>query len=141
MKKFFFILLVLPAILFSCQKDVVELDDVLADLELKSDDDGKESEVKGDACFEIQFPLTVIMPDDSEITADSRENLADAVKQWYTDNGKDKRQKISLKYPITVVFKGKTLTLENARQLERVKMACRGDKDLDGDKDRMRTLN
>lgn len=135
MKKFFFILLVLPAILFSCQKDVVELDDVLADLELKSDDDGKETDRKGDACFDIQFPLTIVMPDDSEITADSREDLADAVKQWYTDNGKKHRQKIVFKYPLTVDFKGKTLIIESERGLERIKMACRGDKE--GDKNRV----
>lgn len=136
MKKFFFILLVLPAILFSCQKDIVELDDVLADLELKSDDDRKETDGKGDACFDIQFPLTVVMPDNSEITADSREDLAAAVKQWYTDNGKKHRQKIVFKYPLTVDFKGKTLIIESERGLERIKMACRGDKDRDGDKDR-----
>lgn len=139
MKKLFFILLVLPAILFSCQKEVVESDDVLSDLELKSDDDGKETDGKGEACFEIQFPLTVVMPDDSEITGDSREALAAAVKQWYTDNGKRHRQRMSIKFPITVVFKGETLTIAGERRLERIKMACWGDRegDKEGDKDRI----
>lgn len=139
MKKLLVFLLVLPAILFSCQKEVAEFDDVLADLELKSDYDGKETDGKGGACFEIQFPLTVVMPDDSEITADSREELGKAVKEWFTDNGKKHRQRMSFKYPITVVFKGKTLTLEGERGLERIKMACRGDKGggKEGDKDRV----
>ena len=134
MKKLLFILLVLPAIFFSCQKEAMELDDVLADLELKSNDDGKETDGKKDGCFEIQFPLTIVMPDDSEITAESREDLANSVKQWFTDNGKKHKKKIDFKYPITVVFKGKTLTLEGERGLERIKMACRGGKDGDKEK-------
>ncbi len=134
MKKFLFILFVIPAIIFSCQKEAVDLGDVLDDLELKSDDDSKDGEGKGNACFEIQFPLTVIMPDHSEVSADSRDGLAKAVKKWYAESGKDQRQKISLKFPITLVFRGETLTIERERGLERIRMACRGDKEGDRDK-------
>ena len=136
MKKLLYILLVLPALLFSCQKEIVELDDVLADLVLKSSEDGKNGDEKrkGEACFEIQFPLTVLMPDDSEITAGSRAELVDAIKEWYTANERKVRQKVRLKYPITVDFRGEIIILENERQLERIKMACRMDKDDDKDR-------
>ena len=134
MKKHIFLVFALTVLIGSCQKEEVkidQLDDVLESLELKNDGDRNED----GKCFYFLFPLSVNMPDGTIVSGNSRKELNKAVISWFKDNGRYKKEKISLHFPVQVNFQGRTLTLDNQRQLERIRMACGGD--IEGDKDRM----
>ncbi|MEA1878209.1 MAG: hypothetical protein U9N86_15295 [Bacteroidota bacterium] len=128
MKKLFFVLLVVPFFLSSCQKENFDTEPFLEDLDLKFETDDPASK----ACFEVNFPLTIILPNGTEVEGDSREDLAKAIKRYYRQNDRKKGDKITFKYPISVQFDGETIRIADARQFERIKMACWGDKDDDG---------
>lgn len=63
-------------------------------------------------CFEMQFPLTFIMPNDEEVSANSAEEMIEALKQW-KENNKDVKGKPEFKYPIQVEKDGEILELSD----------------------------
>ncbi len=136
MRKLYLFLIFLPAIILCCQKEEAKLNnDLIIDgIELKSGGD-KEGR---DACFEVQFPLTVIMSDRTEITGDTRAELSRKIMAWYKDHKKEGKGKMTFKYPIDVLFKGEVIILQNDRQFERIRMACKGEHDGDKDRDKER---
>jgi len=135
MKKHIFLVFALAVLLGSCQKEEVKFDqsdDVLESLELKNDGDGSDEE----RCYYFLFPLSVDMPDGTVVSGDSREELNEVVKSWFKENGKHRKKDVSLHFPVGVNFKGKVIRLQNEKQLMRVRMACRGDKEGDRDRDK-----
>lgn len=136
MKKLIIVLL-LPLVIFACQKEEMKIDyadDVFASLELKND--GYRSEES--RCFYFIFPVSLNMPDGTVVSGDTREELNKAAKNWFRENGRGKKKDISLHFPVGVNFKGKVIRLQNERQLERIRKACSGDKEGDKDRDRDR---
>lgn len=114
MKRFFFIGLLLTAVFFSCQKEEI-IDD--ADLKNANQETNKES------CFDFVYPITYIMPDGTTITGNSKEEITIAMKRWYNANpGAEERP--TLQYPVEINFKGRILTINNDREMLRIKKAC-----------------
>ena len=114
MKRIFVIGLVLTGLLFSCNKDENKEDSVLKDGQEVSDKE---------RCLELVFPITFIMPDESTITGDSREEVGAAIKAWHEANP-DVQGKARIQYPVEAKFKNKPVTINNQKQMERLKKAC-----------------
>ena len=76
------------------------------------------------ACVELVYPVTYLMPDGSTITGDSKQEIATAIRAWYADHP-DVQEKPTLQFPVDVIFRGDTLTIENEVQLRRVRAACK----------------
>lgn len=79
----------------------------------------------GSNCLELVFPLSIILPDGTEIEVESREDIK-AAKQEYKEANPDERAKISFVFPLDVTDEeGETTTVESAGDLKALKKACR----------------
>ena len=63
--------------------------------------DGKEKEKE--ACFELVYPVTYTMPDDTTISGDDEKTAWTAIKVWYEANP-DSEEKPALQYPVDILF-------------------------------------
>jgi len=92
----------------------------------------REHEKDHTPCFKLVYPLTVIMPDSSEISLADSTGWAD-VKSWYEANP-DSKERPALKYPLDVTLKdGSTMTINSAEELYALKKDCQDwDDDHDG---------
>lgn len=80
-----------------------------------------ESQVR---CFDFIYPITFVMPDDSEITVSDRGDR-DAIKAWYEGNP-DVDEKPSLVFPVDVVVsETDTLTLNTQEELLALHDICK----------------
>ncbi len=83
---------------------------------------------KGDKdCFDFVYPITYVMPDETTITGNNKEEIRIAIKAWYEANP-DSQQKPSLQYPVDIVFGDKVITVNNDEEMHRIYKACKGDK-------------
>jgi len=114
MKRLFVIGLVMTGILISCNKDDAE-----KDVDLKDNQEITEKE----RCLELEYPLTFTMPDESTISGNSREEIGAAIKAWHEANP-GVHGKAKLVFPVEAKFKDKPVTINNQRQMERLKKAC-----------------
>ena len=117
MKRIFIIGIVLSGLLFSCNKGGDNKDDST----LKQDDTSKE------ICLEMVYPLTFIMPDGSTITGDSRKEIGTAIKSWHEANPSSQERAI-MQYPVEANFKNRPVTINNDREMQRLKKACAEEK-------------
>jgi len=79
---------------------------------------------KAKPCFELVYPITYIMPDGTTVTGDNEKNLTKALKTWYEAHP-DSQVKHTLQYPVDVVFKGKTITINDEDGLKKLKSNCK----------------
>lgn len=130
--KLSFIILAL-LIFASCGKNSLSIDKETSLLNfMTSDDEGKDDKDKDydkdkdkEACFELVFPISITMPDGSELSGDE-ETVWDAVKSWYEANP-EAEEKPEFNYPIDLLFKDETVkTMENEEDLIAVKEYCDG---------------
>ena len=69
------------------------------------------------------YPVTFIMPDDSNITIGNEEDWED-LKQWYDENP-DTDERPSLQYPINLVFEGgNTILINDDNEMSEAKNNC-----------------
>lgn len=124
MKFQFFSFLLLAMLVFSsCQKgDFLKKDDYVKD----GIKDGDKSD-----CFELVYPVTYAMPDDSEVTGNNEEEVWAAIKAWYEAHP-DSKAKPVLVYPVELVFGDEVKTISNSEEMELAKKYC---DEEDGDKD------
>ncbi len=81
-------------------------------------------------CFELVLPVTYIMPDESKITIETKEDRM-LIKQWYI-NHPDVNEKPTLEYPVDIkYFEDDTvLTINNKEEMIAAKEECKeGDQD------------
>lgn len=87
----------------------------------------KECEEGRMPCFAFIYPITYIMPDGTEITLNSEDDVENktAIRAWYGDNpGNEGRP--ALLYPLDVKLKdGTTSTLESDKDLHEVRDGCK----------------
>ena len=102
-------------VLFSCQKDKG-----IDDAKLKEANQGI---TNNESCFEFMYPITFIMPDGSTISGNSKREISIAIKRWYTANP-NSTERPTLQYPVEINFKGRLLTINNDREMLRIKKAC-----------------
>jgi Spy/CpxP family protein refolding chaperone len=74
-------------------------------------------------CFELVFPVTFIMPDDSTIVVEDREGFAD-LKAWYEENP-DVTEHPALQYPVEISYKdGQVVTINSDEEMRQAKEDC-----------------
>ncbi|MDG1397547.1 MAG: hypothetical protein P8P88_04100 [Polaribacter sp.] len=87
----------------------------------------KDSRAKGKSrskCFEFVFPIVLIMPDDSSITLNSKEDWS-LKKDWYQANP-DATERPELIFPVDVNLEDGTVqTLIDSDELKTVKESCK----------------
>lgn len=119
MKKIFIIGIMITAVLLSCNKDEKDQDDSL----VKQDD-----LIIKELCLELVYPVSFIMPDESLITCDSREEIRPAIKAWFEAHP-DYTGKPHMLFPVDAFFKGEPVTINDHQEMKRYKMACEEEKD------------
>jgi len=82
----------------------------------------------GVACLELIFPLTLILPDETEVEVSDKANIKETVKSYREENpgGKVKPEFV---FPIEVLNgEGETLVVNNVEDFQTLKEACRGER-------------
>jgi len=92
----------------------------------KLEDRGGKGRGGKEECFEFVLPITFVMPDDSTITVEEKEDWIE-IRSWYKANP-NVREKPSLQYPADIIFiKDRTTwTLNSDEDLRRAYEACKG---------------
>jgi len=74
-------------------------------------------------CFELVYPITVIMPDASEIILNSREDRRQ-IRAWYEENP-DAEDKPTVVFPIEITYEdGTSVTINSEEELKAAKEGC-----------------
>jgi hypothetical protein len=74
-------------------------------------------------CFAFNFPISFIMPDESEITLESRNDWL-LVRQWYRANP-DAEGRPDLVYPVEITFEdGSSATINSDEEMLRARETC-----------------
>ena len=103
----------------SCNKDTFDLDKLGQEVELR---EGNLMDRKD--CFELVFPIGIILPDESIITVENEEEFYRQLKAWYKINPESK-ERPSLNYPIQVTFEGdRSKVISSEEQMMRLKKHC-----------------
>lgn len=84
------------------------------------DDDGRDIE----ECFDLVYPVTFVMPDGTEITGDTEEEVFTAIRDWQVNND-DFDEGPELQYPVDIAFEdGSILTVNNDEEMLEAKDNC-----------------
>lgn len=74
-------------------------------------------------CFELVYPVTFIMPDESNITISNNEDWEE-MKDWYDENP-DSEERPNLQYPVDIIYEdGNSVTINNEDEMIEVKSSC-----------------
>lgn len=80
----------------------------------------------GKPCFRIVYPITVLFPDETTESIDSRKDLKLALRAWKRENP-DVEDRLMIEFPITVMFEDETTqTVSSKEELIELKKECRG---------------
>lgn len=85
---------------------------------------GRHDHHKGDRCFALVYPVTLILPDESTITGDDADDLKEQLRAW-KETYDGERERPTLQFPVTVQLEDES-TQEVATQedLEALKETC-----------------
>ena len=73
-------------------------------------------------CFRLSYPVTFIMPDESNITIYNDEDW-DEIKIWYNSN--DIENRLDLKYPVDIIYSnGEVVTINTTNEMLEAKTSC-----------------
>ena len=98
---------------------------------LRDKDGWDKNDKDGWKCFELDFPVTFVMPDGSTIAVADKEDW-DNVKGWY-DSNPDSEERPALQYPVDISYRdGTNQTVINDEEMGAAKRDCW---DKNGDKD------
>ena len=74
-------------------------------------------------CFDLVYPISVVMPDASEITLNAKENRR-LIREWYNENP-DAEDKPTVVFPIQITYRdGTTVTINSEAELIAAKEGC-----------------
>lgn len=140
--KFFLLPLVCFSAMYlaSCKKDATT--DVAATADDATDYALYSAQERGGfgpyGCYELVFPVTIVLPDSTPVVVSSYDEMKDAVRAYFEANGgsvgggghhghQGNRPKIDFLYPISVLNSdGELLTVANQDELEALREACPG---------------
>jgi hypothetical protein len=89
-------------------------------------------------CYELVFPVTLQLPDDTTVEVDSYEEMKQALRSWFQANGGpggpgapqgpgQHRPRPNFVFPISVVSEdGELITVNNQDELRALRAACAG---------------
>lgn len=93
---------------------------------LKDNDERRKK--RRNKCFQFVFPIDFIMPDESSITLESKEDWS-LIREWYATN-EDAEGRPTLVFPIDITLEDGTVqTLIDREELKAVKDSCKKGKD------------
>jgi hypothetical protein len=94
----------------------------------KLEDKREKAKKRRKQCFQFVFPVDFIMPDNSSITLESKEDWT-LIRQWYKDNDGVK-ERPELVFPVDVTLEdGIVQTLIDREELKTIKDSCKKGKD------------
>ena len=94
----------------------------------KLDDNREKTKKRRSKCFQFVFPIDFIMPDDSSITLNSKEDWT-LIREWYTANP-DVKERPELVFPVNITLEdGTAQTLIDREELKTIKDSCKKGKD------------
>ena len=117
-----FTFIVLVGINTSCNKDSESVEDFL----LAADEDIElQTRSGGGSCFELVYPITIILPDGSTAEINSKEEGREVLKAWKEANP-DIRGKVKVQFPIDVITSdGEVVTISSPQELRLLKKDCK----------------
>lgn len=81
---------------------------------------------KGDkTCFEFIYPISYIMPDNTIISGNNKNEIVTAMKAWY-ESHPDSQQKPVLQFPVNIAFGDKQITLNSNEEFRKILEYCKG---------------
>ena len=98
----------------------------------KGEEDFKKEDKEEDkeSCFELVYPVNYTMPDGSTVITQNDEKDWDAIKEWYDNNPNFEKDKMTIAYPVDVVFKDESSkTIDNEDDMILLKKDCYGIKE------------
>ena len=130
MKNFLSVLIpvfMVAMLITSCDKDsdaVTTTEDYI-DMEITDRDGGVFGAPYGkNRCFQILFPYSIQFSDSTLVTADNREQLHQAIREWRQENP-DERVRPRPVFPFTVKFRdGTTMEVTSVEDLESIRSTC-----------------
>ena len=88
------------------------------------DEDDEDTEYLDDLCFDINFPVTIVLPDGSSQMANDEDEFEDSIEDFY-DANPDVETDPTLVYPVTVTLEdGTTQELNSDVDLEALIDSC-----------------
>ena len=134
--KITFISTLLVFVAFACKKDATE--GLIPDTNIENPTNGSTSNFMTNShesgsfdslCFQINYPVNVLLPDGSQQVANDDIGLYDIIDAWYDDNP-DSDEDPALEFPIDVTLEDGTVqTLDDEEQLEELFDECFGEYD------------
>lgn len=87
-------------------------------------DKGRHGHGKGDKCFSLVFPITLVLADGSTITGEDRRDLKTQLRAW-KETAEDADERPSLQYPVTIELEdGTTQEITDLEALQAAKDGC-----------------
>jgi hypothetical protein len=76
-------------------------------------------------CFDFVYPITVIMPDGTTVSGESRQALRQAIRIWYQANG-GPYERPELQFPLDIIFEAdqSVLTVNSVEELRAAYQSC-----------------
>jgi len=100
-----------------------EFEELLDSCDYNEDHDHEYGEEDIIICFEIDYPITIIFPDDSRKEISNDDELRATIIEWETTNTSDEDP--TLDYPINITLEdGEAVTITNDDELEEAFDAC-----------------
>ncbi len=88
---------------------------------------GRHGHGKGDKCFSLVYPVTLVLPDGSTITGEDRKEIKTQLREWKAENP-DNEERPSLQFPVTVELEDdSTQEIATQEDLEALKETCSAD--------------
>lgn len=98
--------------------------------ELRSAKGACEVDRRRGRCFELVLPVTFNMPDNSQITLETRDDWSD-IRSWYEANP-DVEERPDLVYPVNVAYAGDSIvTINSAEEMRAARAQCEVDRGRD----------
>lgn len=116
--------LVLISFMTSCSKESQSNETEIASFveEVESDVQLQTRSGSGN-CFELVWPLTIILPDGSTSEVNDKDELKTVAKSWKEDHP-DIPGRVKVQFPIEVISEGEIVTVESISELRQLRRQC-----------------
>ncbi len=86
--------------------------------------DAKGHRFRGMFCFKLQYPLVVVMPDDTEVDVENPWDLHRTLRRWRANNPQSE-DRPALQFPVTVILEDETeVEIADRDALQELKDSC-----------------
>ncbi len=90
-------------------------------------ENGRHGHRRGDKCFSLVFPVTIVLPDETTFMAEDRADLKSQLREWKAANP-DVDVRPMLQFPVTVQLEDEsTVDVASSEELQELKETCSAD--------------